>query len=74
MAPALQPSYLSGIVIGEEMRSRALRGTEHIALIGAPALTQRYARALASRGVHSEAVGAQAGWRGLHDMARTIHR
>lgn len=72
MAQSQRPSYLSGIVIGEELRSRALRGTEHIVLIGAPALTQRYARALASLGVRSEAVAAQAGWRGLHDIARTI--
>jgi 2-dehydro-3-deoxygalactonokinase len=74
IAQAQRPSYLSGIVIGEELRSCALRASQQIVLVGAPALTQRYARALASCGVHSEVVGAPAGWCGLHEVARTIRR
>jgi len=72
MPQGRQPSYLSGLVIGEELRSRALPGDAQVAVIGAAALTLRYARALASLGVRVETVGAQATWRGLHDIARTI--
>ena len=69
---AQRPSYLSGLVIGEELRERALRGDEHVVVIGADALTRRYERALALRGVRVVAVGSQAAWRGLHEIARRI--
>ena len=32
-----RPSYLSGLVIGEELRTRALRGGEEVVVIGAEA-------------------------------------
>ena len=70
--PAQRPSYLSGLVIGEELRTRALRGGEHVVVIGAQALTQRYERALASLGVRVTAIGALATWCGLHEIARRI--
>ena len=69
---AQRPSYLSGLVIGEELRTRALRGGERVVVIGADALTQRYVRALATLGVHVTAVGAPAAWRGLFEMAHGI--
>ncbi len=72
MPPAQRPSYLSGLVIGEELRERALHADAHVIVIGAAVLTLRYERALASLGVRADTVGAQAGWRGLHDIARTI--
>ena len=65
-------SYLSGVVIGEELRSRGLAGTERGVVIGSDALTQRYERALAQCGVRSIAVGSQAAWRGLHEIAGGI--
>jgi len=67
-----QPSYLSGLVIGEELRERALHADAHVVVVGAAVLTLRYERALASLGVRADTVGAQAGWRGLRDIARTI--
>ena len=72
MPPARQPSYLSGLVIGEELRECALHADMHVIVIGAAALTLRYERALASLGVRADAVDSQASWRGLHDIARTI--
>ena len=69
---AQRPSYLSGLVIGEELRTRALRGGEHVVVIGAPALTQRYERALVTLGVRVTAIGALATWRGLFEIARRI--
>ena len=65
-------SYLSGLVIGEELRTRAQHVDTKVVVVGAAPLTARYERALASQGVRTAAVGAQAGWRGLHDIASTI--
>jgi 2-dehydro-3-deoxygalactonokinase len=67
-----RPSYLSGLVIGEEMRSRAMVGDETVVLIGDPALTHRYERVLGQRGVHTRSVGAPATWSGLWSIARRI--
>ena len=69
-APAL-PSYLSGLVIGEELRGRSLDARE-VVLIGAPALTQRYALALHALGGLSCSLGPEATWRGLSALARTL--
>jgi 2-dehydro-3-deoxygalactonokinase len=71
-APAL-PSYLSGLVIGEELRARAPQG-ETLVLIGSPALTQRYALALRERGCTARTLGSEATWRGLHALARTLQQ
>jgi len=69
-----RPSYLSGLVIGEELRSRALQAGSRVVVVGDAVLTSRYERALASLGVRADTVGAQACWRGLHDIACKIHR
>jgi 2-dehydro-3-deoxygalactonokinase len=67
-----RPSYLSGVVIGEELRSQTLRVDETVTVVGAAALTLRYERALTSLGVRVVTVGGEATWRGLHDIAGTI--
>ena len=72
---AQRPSYLSGIVIGEELRARALQRRDDgdaVVVIGAPSLTQRYERALASLRVRTASLGSQATWRGLFDIASTL--
>jgi 2-dehydro-3-deoxygalactonokinase len=71
LPPAALPSYLSGLVIGEELRARALHGLE-VVLIGEPALTERYALALRSLGCDSHRLGPEAGWRGLWALARRL--
>lgn len=65
-------SYLSGLVIGEEMRAQPLAEIEQVVLIGSDALTQRYARALAQRRVGARTLGALATWRGLWAIAQTL--
>ncbi len=65
-------SHLSGVVIGEELRARSLAHGARVVVIGADALTQRYARALAQCGVHADLIGAQAAWRGLREIAKEI--
>ena len=68
--PAAQaPSYLSGLVIGDELRSRQLARGDRVVIVGADALTLRYLRALGPFGVRAQCMGPQAMWRGLHEMA-----
>jgi 2-dehydro-3-deoxygalactonokinase len=75
MPPAAAPSYLSGLVIGDELRAQGLeRGAGAVVVIGAPALAARYRLALESLGVAVTTVGAQAAWRGLHAIARQLEQ
>jgi 2-dehydro-3-deoxygalactonokinase len=73
VAPQALPSYLSGLVIGEELRSQMnhdLQGGGHVVVIGDPALTQRYERALSQQGIGVQTLGAAAGWAGLGQSLR----
>ncbi len=69
---AALPSYLSGLLIGEELRAQSLAAGTSAVVIGAAALTQRYRAALALQGVAAQCVGAQAAWAGLWAIAQTI--
>jgi 2-dehydro-3-deoxygalactonokinase len=71
LAPAALASYLSGLVIGEELRACARPG-EPVVLVGSPGLTGRYALALGALGSPARALGTEATWRGLHALARTL--
>ena len=62
-------SYLSGLVIGEELRARDLRRDTAVVLVGSSVLVPRYALALSLHGVDSLAFGAEATWAGLHALA-----
>ena len=68
---AALPSYLSGLVIGEELRAQAPQ-TGFVVVMGSPALTQRYDRALAHCGIATQHIGAQANWQGLWAIAQTL--
>jgi 2-dehydro-3-deoxygalactonokinase len=70
MASAALPSYLSGLVIGEELRCRSLDRVSEVVLIGAPVLTQRFERALRQQGVRVRQLGEEAAWRGLAAIDR----
>ena len=67
-----RPSYLSGLVIGEELRTRDPSGGEQLIVIGDDALTRRYERAFAQREVRVRSVGAQATWNGLFSIAKRM--
>lgn len=71
MDAAAQPSYLSGLVIGEELRTQSKAGVPVI-LIGSPALTQRYALALRTLGCATRSLGSEATWRGLWALAQCL--
>jgi len=66
-APGLA-SYLSGVLIGEELRTQPLQGTGDLVLIGAPALTTRYVLALKTVGIDARVLGAEATWAGAHAL------
>ena len=73
--PAALPSYLSGLVIGDELRSQMTHGLDgggQVVVIGSDALTPRYERALSQQGVTVRQVGAQACWRGLWSVAQAL--
>jgi len=70
MPAAALPSYLSGLVIGEELRCRPLDGVRQLIVIGAPALAERFERALRRRGIGVRPFGQEAAWRGLWAIGR----
>jgi 2-dehydro-3-deoxygalactonokinase len=71
MPAGAQASYLSGLVVGEELRAQGALPRE-VVLVGSAALTQRYALALRSFGVATRALGSEATWHGLGALARTL--
>ncbi|RST53450.1 2-dehydro-3-deoxygalactonokinase [Variovorax sp. DXTD-1] len=62
-------SYLSGLLIGEELRTQSLHAFGEVVLIGSPALTQRYTLALSATGTATRTLGAEATWAGLHALS-----
>lgn len=74
MSASALASYLSGLIIGEEVGAQNLVKGSSVNLIGAPALTQRYAQVLASHGVQSRLFGAEATWAGLFALSRSLAR
>jgi 2-dehydro-3-deoxygalactonokinase len=62
-------SYLSGLLIGEELRTQSLHASGEVVLIGSPALTQRYTLALRATGIATRTLGAEATWAGLHALS-----
>ena len=66
------PSYLSGLVIGEELKSQTLKHGDTVVVMGAEQLTARYEQALAHLGVSARRVGDGATWRGLRAIADTV--
>ena len=74
MDAASLASYLSGLLIGEELRTQTWDADDgEVVLIGSPPLTRRYALALDARGIASRALGAEATWAGLRAL-HELHR
>ncbi len=69
---AARASYLSGLVIGEELRGQVANATDAVVLIGSPTLTRRYALALSALGQTATTLDAAATWRGLWSIAQQI--
>jgi 2-dehydro-3-deoxygalactonokinase len=70
MSAAALPSYLSGLLIGEELRTHTLGAdSAPVILIGSHTLTLRYTLALQHLGFACESWGAEATWAGLFALA-----
>lgn len=65
-------SYLSGLVIGEELHNGELTDKAPIVLIGSETLTRRYALAFESRAIAVRSMGAEATWAGLHALGQHL--
>lgn len=72
LGAAALASYLSGLVIGDELRARPANGAAHVCLIGAGPLTERYERALTRCRLSSTRLGAEATWAGHHAIAQHL--
>ncbi len=68
LSPAHSASYLSGLLIGEELHLQKLPAEREVIAIGAPALTARYALALSQRGARVRTFGTEATWAGLRAL------
>ena len=68
LSPAESASYLSGLLIGEEIGRQTL--PTEVIVIGASALVERYALALGERGATVRSFGAEATWAGLRSIER----
>jgi len=62
-------SYLSGIVIGHELRAA---GVGAVKLLGSPELTRLYEKAAAALGIETELLDPQAGVRALFELGRSL--
>lgn len=72
MAVSELPSYLSGLVIGEELKCQQLKRGDSVVIVGAESLTTRYEQALNQLGMSAQCVGNQATWQGLCKIACTL--
>ena len=68
LSPAQSASYLSGLLIGEELHLQKLPAGREVIAIGAAALTARYALALSQSGARVRAFGAEATWAGVRAL------
>lgn len=68
LQPAQAASYLSGLVIGDELAAMRLPASSEVIVIGSPALCERYNLAFAHLGVQTRAIGNQAAWAGLYSI------
>jgi 2-dehydro-3-deoxygalactonokinase len=72
LQPAQAASYLSGLVIGDELAAMRLPAGSQVIVIGSPALCERYNLAFAHLGVQTRAIGNPAAWAGLHSIYTQI--
>ena len=69
LSPAQSASYLSGLLIGEELGQQELPPNGEVIVIGASPLVERYALALGEKGAAVRAFGAEATWAGLRALS-----
>jgi 2-dehydro-3-deoxygalactonokinase len=72
LQPAQAASYLSGLLIGDELAAMCLQAGNEVIVIGSATLCERYTLALAHLGVQTRPMGNQAAWAGLHSIHKQI--
>lgn len=72
MDAAALPSYLSGLVIGEELKAQPLQRGDPVVVVGAGELGARYKQGLEYLGAAAILIGPEATWRGLRAIADTL--
>jgi 2-dehydro-3-deoxygalactonokinase len=68
LSPAESASYLSGLLIGDELSRQTLPKSGEVIVIGASTLVERYALALGVQGATVHTFGAEATWAGLRAL------
>jgi 2-dehydro-3-deoxygalactonokinase len=68
LTPAQSASYLSGLLIGQELLVQEFPMGREVVVIGAPALTARYNMALWFLDASARSFGAEATWAGLRAL------
>ena len=74
LAPEHTPSYLSGLVIGEELVTMQIQPGTDIVIVGSQQLTERYSMALQHLGAQVRTLGNQAAWAGLYQVYQALTR
>jgi 2-dehydro-3-deoxygalactonokinase len=72
LAPEHAASYLSGIVIGEELTAMQVQPGVELIVIGSQQLTERYSLALEHLGANVRTLGSQAAWAGLYQVYQAL--
>ena len=72
LADQALPSYLSGLVIGEELKHQHFPAGQIVIVMGAKVLAERYGQALAHIGVPIELVSSSTTWQGLFAIAKPL--
>ncbi len=68
------PSFLSGLLIGEELRAMQAHHHAPLLLVGSTTLTPRYQCALQALGLNAQSLGDEATWAGHLALARALPR
>jgi 2-dehydro-3-deoxygalactonokinase len=74
LAPEHAASYLSGLVIGEELATMQVEPGAEIVVVGSQQLTERYSLALTHLGARVRTLGNQAAWAGLYQVYQALTR
>jgi 2-dehydro-3-deoxygalactonokinase len=74
LAPEHAASYLSGLVIGEELTAMQVQPGVDLVVIGSQQLTERYSIALQHLGANVRTLGSQAAWAGLYQVYQALTR
>ncbi len=66
------PSFLSGLLIGEELRAMQIQSQGQVLLVGNAQLTIRYQSALQALGLHARCLSDEATWAGHQALAQHL--